>query len=105
MLGRGQITESNIREGMDLVRKSLLEADVSVSVVREFVANVTEKSLGEEVLKVAFESLRLSARARNRILKVARTIADLDYSETVNPVHLYEAISYRTYGAQLSDFE
>ena len=51
MLGRGRITESNIREGMDLVRKSLLEADVSVSVVREFVANVTEKSLGEEVVK------------------------------------------------------
>ena len=52
MLGRGRITESNIREGMDLVRKSLLEADVSVSVVRDFVRNVTEKSLGEEVTKV-----------------------------------------------------
>ena len=59
--------------------------------------------IGEEVLKVAFESLRLSARARNRILKVARTIADLDYSETVDPVHLYEAISYRTYGAETLD--
>ena len=52
MIGRGRITESNIREGMALVRTSLLEADVSVSVVREFVAKVTEKSLGEEVLKV-----------------------------------------------------
>ncbi|MGI5832372.1 MAG: signal recognition particle protein [Thermoguttaceae bacterium] len=52
MLGRGRITESNIREGMALVRKSLLEADVSVSVVRDFVARVTEKSLGEEVVKV-----------------------------------------------------
>ena len=57
MLGRGRITESNIREGMDLVRKSLLEADVSVSVVREFVANVTEKSLGEDVLKVLNQQL------------------------------------------------
>ena len=55
---------------------------------------------GEYVLRVAFESLQLSARARNRILKVARTIADLDYSETVKPEHLYEAISYRTYGAE-----
>lgn len=52
MLGRGRITESNIREGMSLVRQSLLEADVSVSVVRDFVDKVTEKSLGEEVTKV-----------------------------------------------------
>ena len=53
----------------------------------------------EEVLRQAFESLRLSARARSRILKVARTIADLDLSEDITPEHLYEAISYRTYGA------
>ncbi len=57
-------------------------------------------SEGEQVLREAFERLNLSARARSRILKVARTIADLDLSENIKAEHLYEAISYRTYGAE-----
>ena len=57
----------------------------------------------EEVLRDAFNSLHLSARARSRILKVARTIADLELSENITPEHLYEAISYRTYGADLDE--
>lgn len=65
--------------------------------LREF-CSLSKES--EEVLRSAFESLRLSARARSRILKVARTIADLDYSEEILPEHLYEAISYRVYGAE-----
>ncbi len=59
----------------------------------------------EEVLKEAFNRLRLSARARSRIIKVARTIADLDLSEYITEEHLYEAISYRTYGADLGGIE
>ncbi|MBR2441589.1 MAG: YifB family Mg chelatase-like AAA ATPase [Clostridia bacterium] len=59
----------------------------------------------EEVLREAFDSLQLSARARSRILKVARTIADLELCENILPEHLYEAISYRTYGATLNSID
>lgn len=48
------------------------------------------------LLHQAFDSLRLTARAYNRILKVARTIADLDGSENITQEHLMEAINYRS---------
>ena len=49
----------------------------------------------EGILKNAFESMHLSARARSRIIKVARTIADLELSENILPEHILEATSYR----------
>lgn len=51
----------------------------------------------ESVLRTAYESLKLSARARTRIIKVARTIADLSFSEEILPEHILEAASYRSY--------
>lgn len=50
----------------------------------------------DQMLRYAFEKLNLSARAYSRILKVARTIADLEGSEDVLDEHIIEAISYRT---------
>ncbi|OCW57513.1 YifB family Mg chelatase-like AAA ATPase [Hoeflea olei] len=50
---------------------------------------------GQSLLSDAAEKMRFSARAYHRILKVARTLADLDGAETVGRIHLAEAISYR----------
>ena len=50
---------------------------------------------GSEILKEAFEKLSLSARAYEKILKVSRTIADMEGKEKIAPKHLLEAISYR----------
>ena len=50
---------------------------------------------GRKLLEQATESLRLSMRGYTRVLRVARTIADLDKSETVSHIHVGEALSYR----------
>src|SRR3954470_22135317 len=49
--GKGRISEENIREAMREVRTALLEADVNFKVVKDFTEAVTEKAIGQEVIK------------------------------------------------------
>ncbi|MFM8405813.1 MAG: signal recognition particle receptor subunit alpha, partial [Pirellulaceae bacterium] len=65
--GKGKLTEANMREGLALVESSLLEADVSYSVVQQFMKSVTERAVGrrvllslrhsEELVKIVYEEL------------------------------------------------
>ena len=49
--GQGRITEENVKETLREVRMALLEADVALPVVREFIENVKERAMGQDVLR------------------------------------------------------
>ena len=68
-------------------------AQMNTKLIRKY-CELTDESL--HLLKTAMEKLNLSARAYDRILKVSRTIADLEASKDVMPTHIAEAIQYRS---------
>ena len=68
-------------------------AQMTERMIRQY-AQPDEQSL--DMLRLAMERLSLSARAYSRILKVARTIADLEGSERLQSHHIAEAIGYRS---------
>lgn len=92
-----------IRERVNIARKIQLErykkygiysnAELSTKLIAEFCR--LDKQ-GEELLQSAFKKLRLSVRAYERILKVARTIADLEGKPNIEFKHVAEAIQYRS---------
>lgn len=64
LTGKGKLTEKNIRDGLREVRQALLEADVNFKVARDFVKSVTEKAVGEEVIK--------SVRPADQVVKIVQ---------------------------------
>lgn len=69
-------------------------AKMDASATRKF-CKLTDNAL--LILKTAFERLSLSARAYDKVLRIARTIADLDHSEIIDTKHITEAIQYRSF--------
>lgn len=96
-------SSKTIKERVNRARKVQQERykDSNIYSNSQLTPKLIEKycKLNEEskiILQNAFERLGLSARAYGRILKVARTIADLDESENIEKNHIVEAIQYRS---------
>ena len=91
-----------IKQRVDEARKIQLERykDLNIFSNSQLTPKLIEKycklnKKSKEILEKAFDSLGFSARAYGRILKVARTIADLDGQENIEEKHILEAIQYR----------
>ncbi len=89
-MSRDEAGRDRINQGSPLI---LTNAQMSARQVKKFCGLNGE---GRELLRSAIERLGLSARAYDKILRVSRTIADLDGSQPIEPRHIAEAIQYRS---------
>ncbi len=83
--GRGKLTESNMREGLQLVEQALLEADVSLSVAKDFIAQVSQQAVGERVLK--------SLNPTNQLIKVVYDELVALMGPVDHSLHLHPGVS------------
>ena len=95
--GDGQTTSAQIRERVEATRETqrkrgFYNAQIPPSQLRSLCAL---DEAGERTLEMAIRRMNLSARAHDRMLRVARTVADLDHSDSVSAKHLAEAVQCR----------
>jgi len=79
-------------QSQEILQSVICNADMRVGEIRQFCKLQDE---GQSLMRAAMTQLNLSARAYHRILKLARTIADLAGSEDIGSAHLAEALQYR----------
>lgn len=82
--GKGRLSEEDVREAMKQVRLALLEADVNLGVVREFVAKVTERAIGEEVSRSLTPSQQVVKIVRDELV-VLLGAAEVPMAEATLP--------------------
>src|SRR6266446_5023702 len=68
--GRGRLTEANVRDGLREVRRALLEADVNFTVANDFINRVTERSVGQEVLRTLDPSEQIVGIVYEELVKL-----------------------------------
>ena len=83
--GKGKMTEGNMRDGLKMVEQSLLDADVSIDVVKSFMASVTEKALGEKVLLALDPSEQVVGIVNEELIELLGPVDDnLTFHKDVN---------------------
>jgi len=75
-------------------------AELTSPMIKEFCKMTKE---AEETLQLAFERLGLTARGYTKIIKLARTIADMEFSDSISVDHVAEAISYRAFDSLFTE--
>src|SRR5690606_3433706 len=70
MTNRGRLTEADVDQAMRVVRRALLEADVNFKVVRDFVAAVRERAVGEDVLKSLTPAQTVISIVNEELIKI-----------------------------------
>ncbi|MEX2114545.1 MAG: signal recognition particle protein [Pirellulales bacterium] len=80
--GKGKLSEGNMRDGLALVQRALLEADVSLAVVKEFIGRVSEKALGERVLSSLDPSQQVIGIVHNELIEL---MGPVDHSLHLQP--------------------
>ena len=98
--------KKRVNKARDAQKKRFAESEISKN------ADMGTKALNkycaltpecEELMRQAFDKMGLTARSYDRILRVARTIADMEGEESISPMHIAEAIQYRTYDFREND--
>jgi signal recognition particle subunit SRP54 len=83
--GKGKLTESNMRDGLKMVEQSMLDADVSIDVVRDFMGNVSQQALGEKVLLSLKPEEQLVGIVNEELIKLLGPVdGSIEFHKDVN---------------------